>query len=52
METHTHREEGHRKMEAETAVMLLEVKEHQEPPGAGEGKEAFSLRTPRAASSC
>lgn len=46
---HTQREGGHREMEAETAVMPLQVKEHQEPPGAREDKEAFSLRTLRAA---
>lgn len=38
-----HRED-HEKMEAEMGAMQLQSKEHQKPPGAGRGKEVFSLR--------
>ena len=37
-----HRQGGHVKTEAETGVILLQAKEHQEPPEAGRGKEGFS----------
>lgn len=38
----THREEGHVKTKAEVGVILPQAKKHQEPWGAGRGKEGFS----------
>lgn len=32
------------KTEEEIGVMVLQVKEHQEPPEAGRGKKGYSLR--------
>ena len=40
----TDRNEGHVKTEAEIGVMLLQVREQQEPQEAGGGNEGFSLR--------
>ena len=45
METETQR--SHMKVEAEIGVVQPQGKECQEPPGAANGKEGFSLRAIR-----
>ena len=41
-DSETHREEGHVKTKAEVGVILPQAKKHQEPWGAGRGKEGVS----------
>ena len=47
----TQREDSYGKLEAETGVMLLQVKECLGPPEAGRGKEGSSLRAFRVSTS-
>ena len=45
METHTHREDSHVRMEVESGAMLPQAQGRLGTPGAGKGKEYSSPRT-------